>query len=131
MALDRSAASWHFSIREQQQIALALMISFEMVVSAVLGQHPRQRFLAEQGRNTVIGPGLANVDLNATKVFPITERVKLNFRVEFYNLLNRANFALPGNQIFSSNGSINPAAGVITSTITTSRQLQFGVKIVF
>jgi len=79
----------------------------------------------------VIGPGLVNADINATKIFAIGERVKANFRVEFYNALNRPNFALPGNTVFNSNGTIDPAAGVITSTVTTSRQLQFGLRLLF
>ena len=92
---------------------------------------PTAGFYGSLGRNTLIGPGLANVDFNVTKIFPIGERVKLNFRAEFYNALNRPNFALPGNQVFTSTGAVNPAAGVIQSTVTTSRQLQFGLKLVF
>jgi hypothetical protein len=92
---------------------------------------PPVGFYGTIGRNTLIGPGLANVDLNVTKIFPIGERVKLNFRAEFFNLLNRANFALPANQIFTSTGALNATAGAITSTVTTSRQLQFGLKLVF
>jgi len=73
----------------------------------------------------------ATVDFNVTKLIPITERVNLDFRAEFYNALNRANFGLPGNLIFTSTGAFNAGAGVIQSTTTTSRQLQFGLKLVF
>jgi hypothetical protein len=92
---------------------------------------PNTGFYGNVGRNTLIGPGLAETDVSLTKVFPITEGVKLDFRAEFFNLPNRANFGLPGNQIFTSTGARNGSAGAISTTNTTSRQLQFGLKLLF
>jgi hypothetical protein len=56
--------------------------------------------------------------------------MKVLFRAEFFKITNRANFNLPNPIIFSSN-SISPSAGKITSTTTSSRQIQFGLKLMF
>ena len=83
------------------------------------------------GRNTMITPGLAVVDFTLVKVIPINERMNLDFRTEFFNSFNRANFGLPRQTIFNSDGTVNGAAGRITTTVTASRQVQFGLKLVF
>ena len=44
-------------------------------------------------RNQIYGPGYSDVDLSVFKNFPITERVKAQFRFEFFNLFNRINLA--------------------------------------
>jgi hypothetical protein len=76
------------------------------------------------------GPGLAEFDFSVFKTTPITERTSVLFRAEFFNLTNRANFNLPNPLVFSGN-TISPSAGKITSTTTTSRQIQFGLKLMF
>ena len=82
------------------------------------------------GRGTFNGPGLAELDLSLFKNTAITERVGLQFRAEFFNALNHANFGTPNATVFSS-GAISSSAGVITTTATTSRQIQFGLKLIF
>jgi hypothetical protein len=82
------------------------------------------------GRSIYNGPGLGELDLSLFKRFPITERVNLQFRAECFNVENRANFGTPNATIFS-NGAISPTAGLITSTVTSSRQMQFGLKLIF
>src|SRR5881296_3559593 len=82
------------------------------------------------GRGVLDGPGLAEIDLSVFKTIPITERTKLLFRAEGFNVTNRANFNLP-NPIIFSGSSISPSAGKITSTATSSRQIQFGLKLMF
>jgi hypothetical protein len=82
------------------------------------------------GRGTYRGPGLATIDLSLFKDTAISERTTLQFRAECFNLQNRANFGAP-NAIVFSGGTISPSAGLITSTTTTSRQLQFGLKLIF
>ena len=82
------------------------------------------------GRGVFNGPGLAEVDLSLFKRFAITERTNLQFRAECFNLQNRPNFASP-NAIVFSNGVTSPSAGLITSTVTSSRQIQFGLKLQF
>src|SRR5262249_46856403 len=81
-------------------------------------------------RATMVGPGLETVDFSITKRTSITEQVGLEFRAEFFNILNRANLGIPNTSVFSGTGP-NPAAGLITTTNTTSRQIQFGLKLLF
>jgi hypothetical protein len=87
------------------------------------------------GRNILTGPGLASLDYSLVKNNHIAELVNVQFRAECFNLLNRANFQVPplinGTDIFDSTGAPNPTAGVLTSTTTSSRQLQFGVKVLW
>ncbi len=84
------------------------------------------------GRDTLIGPGIAGLDLSTLKKTPLSDRVTLQFRAEFFNLLNRANFGTPNAVVFSSATSgISPTAGVITATSTSSRQVQFGLKLIW
>ena len=75
------------------------------------------------GRNILIGPGLATWDLGADKDFRLTERFGLQFRSEFFNVLNHSNFGLPNSSIGSS------AAGTITTEITNARQIQFALRL--
>jgi hypothetical protein len=82
------------------------------------------------GRATLTGPGLADVDLSLAKVAAISERLSLQFRAELFNLLNRANLGTP-NAIVFANGAVSSSAGLITATATTSRQIQFGLKLIF
>jgi hypothetical protein len=85
-------------------------------------------FYGNLGRDTLIGPGLATLDLSLLKDTRIRERLSLQFRAEFFNTLNRANFNTPNAIVFTPSG-VSPTAGVITSTATTSRQIQFGLKL--
>jgi hypothetical protein len=82
------------------------------------------------GRGTLTGPGLADVDLSLVKNTAVSERTSLQFRAEFFNVLNRANFGTP-NAIVFANGVVSSSAGLITATATTSRQIQFGLKLIF
>jgi Carboxypeptidase regulatory-like domain/TonB-dependent Receptor Plug Domain len=82
------------------------------------------------GRGAYRGPGLANVDLSLFKRIAVSEKVNLQFRAEFFNVQNRANFATPNLTMFSS-GAVSPTAGLISSTVTSSRQIQFGLKLIF
>ncbi len=87
------------------------------------------------GRNTLIGPGLSNLDFSLFKnnrVSRISENFNVQFRVEIYNALNRANFAIPSfRTIFDVRGNRVAAAGRITETETTSRLIQFGLKLIW
>ena len=84
------------------------------------------------GRDTFTGPGLATFDFSLLKDTKITEKLGLQFRAEFFNILNRANFNTPNLIAFTSaTGAPSPTAGVITSTSTTSRQIQFGLKLIW
>jgi hypothetical protein len=95
-------------------------------------------FYGNVGRDTFIGPGLATWDFALAKDTHLTERTTLQFRVEVFNLLNRANFDTPSlivdvlqappNATFPE---ASPTAGQITSTATTSRQIQLALKLLF
>jgi outer membrane receptor protein involved in Fe transport len=68
-------------------------------------------------RNTLRGPGLVNLDIALAKTTSITERVQLEFRVEYFNALNHPEFAQPT----SGNGTANidnPTFGEVTTTGT-------------
>lgn len=82
------------------------------------------------GRGTYMGPGLAAIDLSLVKDIVITERMHLQVRSEFFNILNHTNLGTP-NAIVFSGGAVSPSAGLITATATTSRQIQFGLKLIF
>ncbi len=76
------------------------------------------------------GPGLANLDVSLFKNVALRERLNLQVRAEFFNVLNHTNFGTPNAIVFSS-GQVSSTAGLITSTATTSRQIQFGMKLTF
>jgi hypothetical protein len=82
------------------------------------------------GRGVYRGPGLAELDMSLFKTTRITERTNLQFRAEVFNVLNHANFDTPNATVFSGT-SYNPSAGLITATATSSRQIQFGLKLFF
>jgi hypothetical protein len=93
-------------------------------------------FYGNVGRDSYIGPGLATWDFSVLKDTAISERVNLQFRAEIFNLLNRANFNTPNLIVFTPPTATNPTglsgtAGAITSTSTTSRQVQFGLKLLW
>jgi hypothetical protein len=87
-------------------------------------------FYGNLGRDTLRGPGLATWDFSVLKDTRIRERLNLQFRAELFNLLNRANFNLPNAVVFTPSG-VSPTAGAITSTSTASRQIQFGLKLLW
>jgi hypothetical protein len=96
--------------------------------AAFLQPPPNSGFYGNLGRDTFIGPGLAAWDFSVLKDTRIRERLALQFRAEIFNLLNRANFNTPNLIVFTPSG-VSGTAGAITSTSTTSRQVQFGLKL--
>lgn len=98
--------------------------------AAFLAPPNNSGFYGNLGRDTLIGPGLATWDFSALKEVALRERLNLQFRAELFNLLNRANFNQPNAVVFTPTG-VSPTAGVITSTSTTSRQIQFGLKLLW
>ena len=88
-------------------------------------------YFGNLGRNTLIGPGLVMVNPALGKQFALTERAKLQFRAEFFNVLNHPNFSIPSSRTVYNNSGLVGSAGLITTTTTSSRQIQFGLKFVF
>jgi len=80
------------------------------------------------GRDILTAPGLVEMDSSLFKNFRVNERATLQFRAEFFNAINHPNFGWPVITTFTSSGAVSPSAGLITSTLTTSRQIQFALK---
>jgi hypothetical protein len=92
------------------------------------------------GRNSIYGPGLTTVDFSIfknTHAPRISETFNIQFRAEFFNILNHPNFAAPNflndsnNSIFDASGAPITKAGVISSTSTEARRIQLGLKLVW
>jgi hypothetical protein len=82
------------------------------------------------GRNTLPGPSLLETDVSAAKKIIFSERLGLQFRAEIFNLFNHTNLNTPNPIVYAAaTGGPSPTAGVITSTATSSRQVQFGLKL--
>jgi outer membrane receptor protein involved in Fe transport len=92
--------------------------------------------MGNAGRNSLIGPDLVNFDFSLFKnnyIKRISESFNAQFRAEFFNILNRANFSAPINNsaLFDSNGNPVAGAGAVNQTSTTSRQIQFALKLIW
>ncbi|MGD1025686.1 MAG: carboxypeptidase regulatory-like domain-containing protein [Candidatus Sulfotelmatobacter sp.] len=86
--------------------------------------------LGNSGRNPLNGPGLINTDFSIFKNNSfkwISETANVQFRAEFFNIFNRVNFAPPLDHFAIT----DPAFGTIDRTQTSSRQIQFGLKILW
>jgi hypothetical protein len=94
------------------------------------------------GRDTLTGPGYSDWDLSLVKATQISEKTRLQFRAEFFNILNHTNLQTPNEVVYTSGptqGSAanqsaaavqSPTAGVVTAA-ATSRQIQLGLKFLF
>ena len=96
-------------------------------------------------RDSLAGPGIKEFDFSAAKQARITEGLKLEFRAEFFNILNHTNYLTPNEVVYTSAptiisaggtetitpSAVSPTAGVVTATSTTSRQIQFAAKFTF
>jgi len=103
---------------------------------------PAAGFLGNAPRNVLRAPGLFTQDLALRKDIRLGEKTKLEFRSELFNVFNHPNFAAPNNTrdptgagsrgdvVFAdAGGTPVGTAGTIFSTVTTSRQVQFALKI--
>jgi hypothetical protein len=113
-------------------------------VSAALGspgspgiQGTCSNLLGNGGRNSIIGPGLVNFDVSLFKnnrIPRISEQFNIQFRMEAFNVFNHANFNPPtaNNQVFNGDGSTGGLTpGLLDTTATTSRQVQFAIKVIW
>ena len=103
--------------------------------SATLAANTCANIRGNIGRNTIVGPGLFNVDFSLFKnnrIPKISETANLQFRAEFFNILNRANFAPTSNlSPFNANGTPNTLFGQLTSTQVDNRVIQFALKLIW
>ncbi len=82
------------------------------------------------GRGVYSGPGLSAADISLFKNLAFTERTHLQIRAEAFNAFNHTNLGTPNATVFSGT-AFNPTVGLITTTATTSRQIQLGMKLIF
>jgi hypothetical protein len=91
--------------------------------------------LGNVGRNTILGPGLFSMDASLQKDFLLGGERRLQFRTELFNVLNHTNFGEPSTTtttVYSgASQRPNTNVGQITRTITTSRQIQFALRLSF
>lgn len=98
---------------------------------------PAQGTFGNAGRNSLTGPSYAMTNLSLVKnttIGALGSRGQLQLRLEVFNLLNRANFATPDRVVFAAaaaNEAPVTTAGRITRTVTSSRQVQLGAKLLF
>ena len=91
------------------------------------------------GRNLLTGPGTTNLDFSVFKNNPIkriSENFNIQFRAEFFNILNHPNFEVPPialfrTDIFDGTGTPSPVAGQLVATSTPGREIQFALKLVW
>lgn len=96
------------------------------------------------GRNTIQGPGFWNIDTGLLKNFPITERVRLQFRSEFFNVLNHVNYDNPRNATSGSptltsstfgraccSAASVPSSATVIATGEPERVIQFSLRVSF
>jgi hypothetical protein len=94
-------------------------------------------FMGNVGRNTITGDGLSQLDLSLIKSTPlnaISEDAAIEFRAEFFNILNHTDFQNPSAEtrvVFTGDGEISGVPGRARATNVNSREIQFGLKILF
>ena len=97
--------------------------AFVLPAPGVIGNLPR---------NSLVGPGLITWDLMTSRNVPFGKNGKsMQLRFEVFNLLNRANFGIPSQNLFASNGTRLADAGRITTLASSPRQAQLGLKFVW
>lgn len=84
------------------------------------------------GRNTLIGPSVFDMDISLQREFLLDSKRRLQFRTDVFNLQNRTNFTAPSAVVFAGeSGARTSTAGIISKTATTSRQIQFALRLSF
>ncbi len=102
---------------------------------------PAAGYVGDLGRDTLNGPGFVDWDMSAQKSVQLSEAARLQFRAEFFNILNHTNLQTPNEVVYSAGPTQGTAAnqnaavvlgspGVITSA-STSRQIQLSLKLLF
>jgi hypothetical protein len=103
---------------------------------------PAAGYVGNSSRDSLTGPGFADWDFSLLKDTALNERTRLQFRAEFFNIVNHTNLQLPNEVVYSAGptqgttASQNTVAalgspGVISATANTSRQIQLGLKLLF
>jgi hypothetical protein len=87
--------------------------------------------LGNANRAPVYGPRFVNTDLSLIKRFPLRESIGLDFRAEFFNVWNHAQFFLPGGASGMQDVNAPSSFGVISATVNNPRVIQFALKLNF
>jgi hypothetical protein len=95
-----------------------------------------KNLMGNVARNSLMGPGLVNLDFSIFKNNPIhhiSETFNVQLRAEFFNILNHADFLPPidNGTLFSATGAPVGGAGSIDATSIPSREIQFGIKVIW
>jgi len=109
--------------------------SFSAAPPAPSGQVYCANLYGNAGRNSIVGPGLLDVDFSVYKnnyIKKLSESFDVQFRAEFFNVLNHANFQTPvdSSQLFDQTGAIT-GTGAFDTLSTTAREIQFGLKVIW
>ena len=104
---------------------------------------PAYGTIGNASRNLFRSPAYYNVDFSVSKLWTFKERFSAQFRVEFFNLFNRADFSIPGSGGTQGAGGINPTGGLFGCSCLTPdnanpvlgsggpRHVQFGLKLTY
>ena len=109
---------------------------------------PQTCHYGNSARAILNGPGFSNGDVSFFKNFQLRERLRLQFRAEFFNITNTPKFYVPGgtlltspayrptvgangNLVYPSQANIVQGPAAITSTVSAMRQIQFGLKLLW
>ncbi len=87
---------------------------------------PAQYTIGNAGRDILRGPGLSTQDISFLKNFKFTEKMYLQFRLEYFNLFNVTNLSNPNTSV-----DLPAVGGKIFSTSTPARIGQIGMKLYF
>jgi hypothetical protein len=99
--------------------------------------------IGNASRNMFRSPAYYNVDFSVSKLWKIKERFSAQFRAEFFNLFNRADFTIPGGTGAQASGGTDPSAGQFGCSCATPdaanpvlgsggpRHIQFGLKLTY
>jgi len=88
--------------------------------------------LGNSNRAPLYGPRFVNTDLSFIKHFPLPyESMRLDFRAEFFNAFNHAQFYLPGGSSGIQDVNAFSSLGVISGTVNNPRVIQFALKLNF
>ena len=96
---------------------------------------PPPGLLGNAGRNSLIGPGLVNLDFSAIRNFRLpflSEAVRLQFRAEAFDVMNHPNFQIPSRSLYNVRGTPVSTAGLITATIPNmQREVQVALRLIW
>jgi hypothetical protein len=119
---------YDFSYGQSQQAAEGCPVGHQSLlcwVNPAAFGYPNPGKFGNEGRNGLVGPSLFTWDFSTYKNFKINERLRTEFRGEFFNFTNHTNFSLPNNTVG------DPSFGQITSTSGSPRDIQFALRLVF